>query len=141
MVTLLNKSVEPLSPSVLEFANLKTASKVEKFHHSISGYKPTPLVNLSQLAKRLDVKNIFVKDESHRFDLNSFKVLGASYAIAKYLAEKLELKSDELEFNKIIAYKSKYENITFVTATDGNHGRAVAWVEECATPFAWLRSQ
>ena len=125
---LLNESLEPLSPAVLEFANLETASKVARFHYSLPGYKPTPLVNLSRLARRLDVKNIFVKDESHRFDLNAFKVLGASYAIAKHLAEILGLKSDELEFGKIIAHKAKYENITFVTATDGNHGRAVAWV-------------
>ena len=124
---LLNESLEPLSPSALEFASLETAHKVERFHNSLPGYKPTPLVNLSQLARRLDVKNIFVKDESRRFDLNAFKVLGASYAIAKHLAEILGLKSDELEFEKIIAHKTKYEKITFVTATDGNHGRAVAW--------------
>jgi len=60
-------------------------------------------------------------------DLNAFKVLGASYAIAKHLAEIVGLKDNELLFNKIVAHKSKYENITFVTATDGNHGRAVAW--------------
>lgn len=124
---LLNESLKPLSSSVLEFAKLETASKVERFHQSMPGYKPTPLVNLKLLARRLDVKNIFVKDESHRFDLNAFKVLGASYAIAKHIAEMLELNSDELEFDKIIAHKPRYENITFVTATDGNHGRAVAW--------------
>jgi diaminopropionate ammonia-lyase len=88
---LLNESVAPLSSSVLKFTNLATASKVGRFHQSISGYKPTPLVNISQLARRLDVKNIFVKDESLRFDINAFKVVGASYAIAEHLAEVLGL--------------------------------------------------
>jgi len=75
----------------------------------------------------LGIKEILVKDESHRFDLNAFKVLGASFAIAKYLGEMLKQKGDELTYQKIITEQSKYNHITFVTATDGNHGRAVAW--------------
>ncbi len=85
-------------------------------------------LHLTQLASKLGIKQLVVKDESRRFDLNAFKVLGASYAIAKHLAEVLELEDNELSFHEIISNKSKYENVTFVTATDGNHGRAVAWV-------------
>ncbi len=124
---LVNNSAKALSPSLLAFADLKTARNVSQFHASLANYTPTPLVNLSQLANQLGIKQLAVKDESHRFDLNAFKVLGASYAIAKHLAEIIELKDEDLAFSKIIAHKSKYENITFVTATDGNHGRAVAW--------------
>jgi len=127
MKFLVNNSIEILRPSLLEFADLETADNVERFHRSLPGYKPTPLINLSQLATQLGIKTILVKDESHRFDLNAFKVLGASYAIAKHLGEILGLKNDELTLDKILADKSKYENIIFVTATDGNHGRAVAW--------------
>lgn len=124
---LVNNATKALSPSLLEFADLKTASNVSQFHSRLPNYTPTPLVNLSQLASHLGIKQLVVKDESHRFDLNAFKVLGASYAVAKYLAEILELEDKELSFHKISVNKSKYENITFVTATDGNHGRAVAW--------------
>ncbi len=124
---IVNKLTEAHSPSLLSFAELKTASNVGQFHRSLPTYTPTPLVNLTQLASHLCIEQIVVKDESRRFDLNAFKVLGASYAIAKHLAEVLELDGNDLTFNKIIANKSKYENVTFVTATDGNHGRAVAW--------------
>ncbi len=122
-----NNLTETLNPSLFAFANVESANHVGAFHSSLPNYTPTPLVKLSRLANRLGVKEILVKDESHRFDLNAFKVLGASYAMAKYLAETLRLKDDELTFSKILAEQSRYQRITFVTATDGNHGRAVAW--------------
>jgi len=123
----INDLTEIVNPSLFAFANVKIANNVGKFHRSLPNYTPTPLVKLSRLANRLGIKELLIKDESHRFDLNAFKVLGASYAIAKYLGEILELKDDELTFGKILAKQSRYKNITFVTATDGNHGRAVAW--------------
>jgi len=122
-----NDLVQKLNPSLIAFANEQTANNISKFHSSLPNYIPTPLVKLSKLAKHLGIKEILVKDESHRFDLNAFKVLGASFAIAKYLGEMLKQKEDELTFQKIITEQSKYNHITFVTATDGNHGRAVAW--------------
>jgi len=127
---LVNKATTTLSPSLFEFADMKTASNVRQFHSRLPNYAPTPLVILSQLAAHLGIKQLVVKDESHRFGLNAFKGLGASYAIAKHLAELLGLEDNELAFNKIYANKSKYKNITFVTATDGNHGRAVAWASK-----------
>lgn len=123
----INALPETDNPSLLAFANVEMANHVSTFHSSLPNYTPTPLVKLSRLANRLEIKELLIKDESHRFDLNAFKVLGASYAIAKYLAEMLELKDDELTFSKILAEQSRYEHVTFVTATDGNHGRAVAW--------------
>lgn len=79
-----------------------------KFHRSIEGYQPTPVVELTSLAKELGIGGLYLKDESHRFGLNAFKGLGASYAIHKLLERDPEIS-------------------TLCTATDGNHGRAVAW--------------
>jgi len=125
---LVNLLPKELNSALLEFADLKIARNVSQFHNELPNYAPTPLVNLSQLASHLKIKQLVVKDESQRFDLNAFKVLGASYAIAKYLTQLLGLADSEVAFDKIIANKAQYENVTFVTATDGNHGRAVAWV-------------
>ena len=90
-----------------------------EFHKSLSIYQKTPLVCLKRLAEKLNVNHIFVKDESYRFGLNAFKVLGASYAIAKYISQKTGQDIKKLGSN--------LEEMTFVTATDGNHGRGVAW--------------
>ncbi len=95
-------------------------AKAIEFHKSFSVYQKTPLVCLKNLAKKLGVNHIFVKDESFRFGLNAFKVLGASYAIAKYISQKTGQDLKDI-------LKTKVEPMTFVTATDGNHGRGVAW--------------
>lgn len=84
---------------------------VEKFHKTLPGYTPTPLHALPALARELGVGAIWVKDESKRFGLNAFKGLGASYAIHRYLQSN----------------PANGKKLTFATATDGNHGRAVAW--------------
>jgi diaminopropionate ammonia-lyase len=79
-----------------------------EYHRTLSLYQPTPLVTLPELASKWGVGQILLKDESYRFGLNAFKGLGAVYAIWKVLQEKPETE-------------------TFCTATDGNHGKAVAW--------------
>jgi len=82
--------------------------EVFEFHRSI-GNKETPLIKLPSLANHLGIGSILIKDESHRFGLNAFKVLGASYAMHRLI--------------------KKFPQInTFCTASDGNHGRAVAWM-------------
>ena len=70
-----------------------------------------------------------MKDESYRFGLNAFKVLGGSYAIGRYIAKKLGKDISEITFDYLISdeVKNKLGDITFITATDGNHGRGVAW--------------
>ncbi len=90
---------------------------------------PTPLVSLPSLASELGIKRLWVKDESKRFDLNSFKVLGGSYSIARYIASELALDPGRLSFDHLNAadVRDRLGAITFVTATDGNHGRSVAW--------------
>lgn len=111
------------------FLDKRIIDKIRTFHKGFSQYEITPLQSLDELAKKLEVKNIWIKDESYRFNLNAFKVLGGSYAIGKYLAEKLGLDISEITFDKLKSEETKtiLGDITFVTATDGNHGRGIAW--------------
>lgn len=113
----------------ISFLDLKHAKKVRSFHQSFPVYQPTPLVELNHLAKTLNIKNFFVKDESYRFGLNAFKVLGGSFAIGSYIAKRLGMDIADLPYKKMISPEihNKLGDLTFVTATDGNHGRGVAW--------------
>jgi diaminopropionate ammonia-lyase len=105
------------------------AARVLAFHKSFCEYAPTPLASLDALAADLGLGRIFLKDESKRFRLNAFKVLGGSYAIGRILAERLGRPIEELTRDELAspAVREKIGNLTFVSATDGNHGRAVAW--------------
>jgi len=107
----------------------ENAQKAIAFHRSFPEYEVTPLAHLSCLAKELNLGDIYVKDESYRFGLNAFKVLGGSYAIGSYIAKKLNIDISELTYEKIVAPETKKAlgDITFITATDGNHGRGIAW--------------
>lgn len=113
----------------LDFLNLENAKKVRNFHASFPIYASTPLVELKNTAKMMGLGTIYVKDESYRFGLNAFKVLGGSYAIGSYLAKLLSKGIDEMPYDKLVSDEVRKElgDITFVTATDGNHGRGVAW--------------
>ena len=112
-----------------EFLSANEIDKAKAFHASFPEYSETPLHSLDNLAKRFGVGGIYVKDESHRFGLNAFKVLGASFAIAKYLAKCLQVDVRDLDFSTLRSpeIRKRLDEITFVTATDGNHGRGVAW--------------
>lgn len=113
----------------LNFLSKDEIEKTKKFHSSFPQYEETPLVNLKNLSENLGLSGIYIKDESYRFGLNAFKVLGGSFAMAKYLAKKLNRDISELPYEKLISDEIRKElgDITFVTATDGNHGRGVAW--------------
>ena len=117
-------STDSFSPS--------TAHSVRKFHQTFPDYTPTPLVKLTHLADKLGVSHIWIKDESHRFGLNAFKVLGATHGLAYLIAQELKMNAQELSFDLLHApgAKEKLADTTFVTATDGNHGRAVAWATQ-----------
>ena len=116
----------------LENYTLAQAEKVRRFHRSFPVYAPTPLAKLPETAKLLGIGAIYVKDESHRFGLNAFKVLGGSYAIGSFLAEKLGKPLSETGYDVLTSAetKEKLGDITFITATDGNHGRGVAWTAQ-----------
>lgn len=108
--------------SVPEFLSKETGEEVRRFHQSLKEYEETPLVSLDSMAKELGVGGIYVKDESKRFGLNAFKALGASFAIHKLLGEE-GTGADETVNPAFPGGKGK----VFVTATDGNHGKGVAW--------------
>ncbi|MBY5161506.1 diaminopropionate ammonia-lyase [Salsipaludibacter albus] len=98
---------------------------VRAFHESLPDHAATPLVDLPDLAAELDVGTVVVKDESSRFGLPSFKVLGASWAIADVVATRAGLSPDALTWDRVRAVAHDHP-VHLVTATDGNHGRAVA---------------
>ncbi|MFF1708643.1 diaminopropionate ammonia-lyase [Streptomyces sp. NPDC058268] len=89
-------------------------AEAQAFHASLPGYATTPLHELASLADELGVGRVFVKDESARLGLPAFKALGASWAVHRALAERAANSG------------APSGPVTLVTATDGNHGRAVA---------------
>lgn len=113
----------------VENMSVEEMQKAGSFHRSFPQYAVTPLTPLSNLAKHLGLKRLYVKDESYRFGLNAFKVLGGSYAIARYIAQQLGRDVSEMSYDVLTSDKLREEfgQATFFTATDGNHGRGVAW--------------
>lgn len=129
----LNQNVKkPGSGADLSVLNYDVAKKVSDFHKSFSEYKVTPLVDLKALAADFGLGKVWVKDESYRFGLNAFKVLGGAFAIGQYLAQKLGCDISELSREKLASpeIKAKIGQITFASTTDGNHGRGVAWTAQ-----------
>ena len=97
---------------------------------SWNGYQKTRLCELPGLARALKVKNIFYKDEGSRFNLGSFKALGGAYAVLRLLQKEIETKTGQVVRSKAIVDRSFADivsGITVTCATDGNHGRSVAW--------------
>ena len=113
----------------LDLMSEENVTKANEFHKSFPQYSVTPLQKLSALAPYLGVKGIYCKDESYRFGLNAFKVLGGSYAMGRYIAKELGRDISQLPYNVLSSDKLREEfgQATFFTATDGNHGRGVAW--------------
>ena len=103
--------------------------KARNFHRSFPQYSVTPLANLNGMAAHLGLGSLHVKDESYRFGLNAFKVLGGSYAIGCYIAQKLGRDISTLTYEELTGedFRRAFGQATFYTATDGNHGRGVAW--------------
>lgn len=112
-----------------DILSLSEVCKAKEFHQSFPEYSETPLVKLDNFAKHIGLRKFFIKDESFRFGLNAFKVLGGSYSMGKYMAQRLGKDITELGYKEFISkeIKSMIGEITFYTATDGNHGRGVAW--------------
>ncbi len=99
------------------------------FHRRLPGYAETPLVDAPRLAKLLGVARVFVKNETARFGLPSFKVLGASWATYVALRQRLgPLPNGPLSYENLQAWATPARPLTLMAATDGNHGRAVARV-------------
>lgn len=113
----------------LKIMSLDEVEKARNFHRSFPEYSVTPLINLQMMANYLGLCRLKVKDESYRFGLNSFKVLGGSYAMARYIGEETGKDISELTFEKLSSPElaEEFGQATFFSATDGNHGRGVAW--------------
>ncbi|MEC9415939.1 MAG: diaminopropionate ammonia-lyase [Pseudomonadota bacterium] len=110
--------------------NKKDTDEAFKEITSWHEYQPTRLISMQELARDVGVKDIYYKDESTRFGLKSFKALGGAYGVLKYLHERVQ---DQLgcEIDIKDVRQKKYLDLTkdyfVVTATDGNHGRSVAF--------------
>ena len=93
-------------------------------------YRQSPLVELPGLAKALGLGEIYYKDESERFGLGSFKALGGAYAVLRVLTQFLAAQGIEVSSGCALRegeHQALTQSLTVTTATDGNHGRSVAW--------------
>jgi diaminopropionate ammonia-lyase len=97
-------------------------------HRRLPGYAPTPLVSSPAMAAGLGVGELWIKDESSRLGLPAFKILGASYACYRALAARLGQEPSWESVAELAAALAPVRPLTLCTATDGNHGRAVARV-------------
>lgn len=113
----------------LSIMSLSNVAKARFFHSSFPQYSITPLARLDGMAQYLGLAGLYVKDESFRFGLNAFKVLGGSFAMAKYIAKQMGRDVSEMTYDYLTseAFRAEFGQATFFTATDGNHGRGVAW--------------
>lgn len=104
----------------------QSGAGVLAFHRTLPDYRPTPLVDAPALAEQLGVAAVYVKDESSRLGMPSFKILGASWATYRVLLDRLGRKPEHVRGIDHLAALLKGHELTLVAATDGNHGRAVA---------------
>ncbi len=95
------------------------------------GYAPTPLVSLNGLAKAMGIDRLWYKNEADRFGLKSFKALGGAYAVAELIMREAARQSRAMPVSSPLLFAGRYRDlagsITVASATDGNHGRSVAW--------------
>jgi diaminopropionate ammonia-lyase len=97
------------------------------FHRRLPGYAPTALVDAPELARLLGVRQALLKNESSRLGLPAFKILGASWAIYRALEARLGATLEPWRtFTELVDRVAPLRPMTLATATDGNHGRAVA---------------
>lgn len=93
-------------------------------------YQVTDLHELANMAKQANISQIYYKDESKRFDLKSFKALGGAYAVTRFLQQHLgQLNGEQPTMAQLLSgqFKAQLKDVVVSCATDGNHGRSVAW--------------
>lgn len=132
LIWLKNQRVDTQADSlaVNHFLPDGVTNETRTFHAQIPGYEMTPLKRLPHLASRLGLGSIWVKDESARMRLNAFKALGGSFAIYRFICQKLGL--PKLSFAELMSdeIRASLGDITFTSATDGNHGKGLAWAAQ-----------
>lgn len=128
-----NRAANRMTPYGARRSEILSADALALAQRELSqwqGYAPTPLHSLPALAQALGVASVQYKDEGGRFGLGSFKALGGAYAVARLLCRQLggrlgrSLSTQDLLTPEVRALCA---GITVTCATDGNHGRSVAW--------------
>jgi diaminopropionate ammonia-lyase len=115
------------TPRLTEKSMHMTVAQPLLFHQRLPGYERTPLLDTPQLASRLGVGKLWIKDETRRFDMPSFKILGTSWAVYRALMRRMGTEAAYWEtFEDLARFFAPLRPLTLVAATDGNHGRAVA---------------
>jgi diaminopropionate ammonia-lyase len=123
MRVLLKLTAEPPDPG--------SSDRPIDFHRRLPGYRESPLVEAPRLAEMLGVAKVLVKDETSRFGLPSFKILGASWATYAALRERLgPIPDGPLSYDGLRSWAAPVRPLTLIAASDGNHGRAVARVAQ-----------
>lgn len=113
------------NPGARAWSTSKPIASAREFHRTIDGYRSTPLTELPLLATELGVARVFLKDESERLGLPAFKILGASWAVAQAISARFDVPFAGVSIDTLrLAIGDS--PITLVTATDGNHGRAIS---------------
>ena len=123
------RQVPQTSDPYLSLMSKEEVTKARNFHRTFPQYQETPLRSLKQMASYLGLGTVVVKDESFRYGLNSFKALGGAYAMGRFLAGEVGRDISELSY-KVLTDEHFLKTLapcTFFSATDGNHGRGVAW--------------
>ena len=117
-----------LNVHAAEWRTTPGRASAHELHRSMTGYAPTALRELPALAAELGVGRVFVKDESDRLGLPAFKILGASWAVCRAVAQRIGLPAENITVESLRdgLRAAGSPQLTIVTATDGNHGRAVA---------------
>ena len=123
------RQVPQTSDPYLSLMSKEEVTKARNFHRTFPQYQETPLRSLKQMASYLGLGTVVVKDESFRYGLNSFKALGGAYAMGRFLAGEVGRDISELSYSVLTDehFLKTLAPCTFFSATDGNHGRGVAW--------------
>lgn len=123
------RQVPQTSDLYLSLMSKEEVTKARNFHRTFPQYQETPLRSLKQMASYLGLGTVAVKDESFRYGLNSFKALGGAYAMGRFLADEVGRDISELSYSVLTDehFLKTLAPCTFFSATDGNHGRGVAW--------------
>ena len=124
----MSKHIPDRKADISRYTRARTEN-VRKLHERLPEYAPSPLLELPGLACRLGLRSVLIKDESTRFGLNAFKGLGSVYAVFRVLCRELGLDPEEadMEAMKENPYRERIAGMDFLTTTDGNHGKGVAW--------------
>ena len=105
----------------------ENSREIRKLHESLDVYTETPLVELKNYAKSRNIRSVLIKDEATRFGLKAFKGLGGIYAIYKIICRELGIDNISIKDLNSKTYRDKISKMTFITTTDGNHGKGISW--------------